>query len=309
MANTRTISASEFLDKPALAAFMRCTNWQGLLFVAGHVATLAAGVWLVWATLGAWWVAPAMVLHGIVVVHLFAPLHECAHFTAFKSRGLNRVVGVACGVAIGVPFLFFRLEHIAHHRFTQDRARDPQLIPLAAGWAGHVWYLSSIPYWQNLIGDLVRHALGRYRPAEREFLRDDVLPAVTREARLMLLFYVAILAGSVALQSWAALVYWLGPRILGEPFMRAIRMSEHVGCDEDPDMLKNTRTVAHPLAPVRWLAWNMCWHTAHHYQPGVPFHLLPKFHAIIGRAVVHSERNYLAAHRHIFAMISARRGA
>lgn len=307
MANTRTISASEFLDKPALAALMRCTNWQGVLFLAGHVAALAAGGWLVWATLGTWWVVPAMVLHGIVIVHLFAPLHECAHFTAFRSRNLNRVVGVACGVAIGVPFLFFRLEHVAHHRFTQDAGRDPQLIPLSEGWAGHFWYLSSVPYWQNLIGDLARHAAGRYRPAERAFLRDDMLPAVTREARLMILAYLAVFAVSLALQSWAAAIYWLVPRILGEPFMRAIRMSEHVGCSDDIDMLKNTRTVAHPVGPVRWLAWNMCWHTAHHYQPGVPFHRLQIFHGVIAGAVQHQDTGYVATHRRILTRIRAQR--
>ena len=39
------------------------------------------------------WILPAMFLHGVVIVHLFAPFHESTHGTAFRSRWRERMDG------------------------------------------------------------------------------------------------------------------------------------------------------------------------------------------------------------------------
>ena len=57
-------------------------------------------------------------------------------------------------------------------------------------------------------------------------------------------------------------------------------MSEHVGCPRHDDMLQNTRTVQ-TVAPVRWLSWNMAYHSEHHAIPLVPFHRLGELHDIL----------------------------
>jgi fatty acid desaturase len=44
------------------------------------------------------------------------------------------------------------------------------------------------------------------------------------------------------------------------------------------DMFLNTRTTF-TTALVRFLAWNMPYHTEHHVFPQVPFHRLPDLHA------------------------------
>jgi fatty acid desaturase len=301
----RTVSVTEILDKREIAAFTARSNGRGLLFLAAHLAVLMLGGVAIRAALGTIWLAPLLVLHGLVVVHLFAPLHETVHFTAFRSRWLNLAVGIPCALAIGVPFLFFRLEHLAHHRFTQDPERDPELIPIGKRLRDHFWYISTVPYWKNLLGDLARHAVGHCRKEERAFLSAEQQRRATWEARAMITCYAAVLIASLAMQSWAAVLYWLLPRVLGEPFMRVIRVSEHVGCDDGLDMLANTRTVAHAAAPIRWLAWNMCWHTAHHYFPGVPFHRLPAFHAAVADRVKYLSPDYASAHRDILGRIRA----
>ena len=56
---------------------------------------------------------------------------------------------------------------------------------------------------------------------------------------------------------------------------------EHTGMPHEDDILINTRTVR-TNALMRWLLWNMPYHTAHHSYPIVPFHHLPALH----RAVV-----------------------
>jgi hypothetical protein len=54
---------------------------------------------LVWLALPFWYLLiPAMVLHGVTIVTMFAPMHECVHRTAFASPAANDAVGWIAGV-------------------------------------------------------------------------------------------------------------------------------------------------------------------------------------------------------------------
>ena len=85
---------------------------------------------LVWLALDSPWLLPAMFVHGVVLVHHFSLQHECTHYTAFRTRRLNDVVGAACGFVIMLAPRFFRYEHCDHQTWTQLEGRDPELIPL-----------------------------------------------------------------------------------------------------------------------------------------------------------------------------------
>ena len=74
--------------------------------------------------------------------------------------------------------------------------------------------------------------------------------------------------------------------------MRVIRMSEHVGCARVPSMLENTRTVL-TNAPLRLLAWNMAYHTAHHAVPQTPFFRLPALDAVLRDHVAETRGGYV----------------
>ena len=67
---------------------------------------------------------PALIiLQGVVLIFLFAPLHECIHDTAFKSTWCNRLVAIVCGWLLLLPPAWFRYYHLNHHRFTNDPSR------------------------------------------------------------------------------------------------------------------------------------------------------------------------------------------
>jgi len=91
------------------------------------------------------------------------------------------------------------------------------------------------------------------------------------------------------------------PLLLGQPVMRWIRMTEHVGCITEPDPLRNTRSTD-VAAPWRWLAWNMNYHAEHHIAPPVPFHALPRLRAQLG-ASLPVRQGYGAAHREIIGQL------
>ena len=100
---------------------------DGLDAVAAWIATLAVTGYLIYASMETLWVWPAMFVHGVVLVHHFSLQHECCHYTVFKTRWLNDVVGNVCGFIIMLPNRHFRYEHCDHHTYTQLRGDDPEI--------------------------------------------------------------------------------------------------------------------------------------------------------------------------------------
>ena len=284
----------ELLGRRPLRRLMARRDGPGLLFLGGHLAVLGATGVLLWRSLGTGWMVPAILLHGIVIVHLFAPLHETSHRTAFRTRWLNETVYWFCGLALGLMPMAFRFQHADHHTYTQDARRDPQMIAMGERLAGYLFYASAIPYFAGIARALALYPLGRLNEAERRYIPANMVRTVQVQACAYWAVYLALAGLSVWLETWAALVFWLGPRIVAEPVERLIRMSEHVGCSRSPDILENSRTVL-TCRPVRWLSWNMPCHTAHHAVPLVPFHAIPRLNAMLIDHVAEVRVGYPAA--------------
>ena len=282
----------DVIGRSRVPGFVERRNGPGLAFAAAHAALIVATGWLVWRALGTAWAVPATLVHGIVIVHLFAPFHEATHYTAFRSRWLNTLAGWLTGLALMLPPTVFRYQHTAHHRYTQDVERDPQMIPIGEHRWGFLYYASAVPYFRGVLSALFRHPVGRLNAAELRDVPAAMRGAVQREARIFWCVYLVVAAMSVHFESWLAVQLWLVPRVAGEPLMRVIRMSEHVGCARVPNMLENTRTVF-TNTPLRLLAWNMGYHTAHHALPQAPFFRLAKLDAALRDHVVETRDGYV----------------
>ena len=282
------------------------TNRHAGALLAVHTALLvAAGAW-VWLAIGSWWIVPAILVDGIVMAHLFALLHECSHRTAFRSRRANQVVAWLCGVIVVLPPRYFRLEHTAHHRYTQQADLDPELIEVPADRRRYALFVLGGPYWWWAIRTLLAHAAGRLLAFERSFVPPNERRRIVREARVFVAVYVLAVSISIALGTTALVWLWLLPRLVGEPTMRVARLAEHAGRPRTADVSENTRSLRVPL-PLRLLAWNMPFHAEHHAAPSVPFHALPTMHA--HAAPTASTGGYLAAHADIWRQMRARRMA
>ena len=282
----------DIIGRGRLAGFVERRDGPGLAFAAAHAALIVATGWLLWRALGTAWAVPATIVHGIVIVHLFAPFHESTHYTAFRTRRLNTAAGWATGLVLMLPPTVFRYQHTAHHKYTQDLDLDPQMIPVGEHRWGFLYYASAVPYFQGILSGLLRQPFARLSSAERRDVPPAQIAAVVREARIFWCVYLALAAVSVHFESWLAVQLWLVPRVVGEPLMRVIRMSEHVGCARVPSMLVNTRTVF-TIAPLRLLAWNMAYHTAHHALPQAPFFRLGALDAVLRDHVVETRDGYV----------------
>lgn len=281
------------IGKDALKSLSERKDAPGLLHLAGHLALIAATGTGVALTLGSVWMWPAMLLHGIALIFLFAPLHETIHRTAFHSRRLNDSVAFMIGVLLVLPREYFRAFHFAHHRFTQEPANDPELaVAKPATIPALAWYVTGLPYWRTALRGLAGRALGRL--PEQFYATDRQRRSVILEARIALVIYAAAAAASVGSGSTALLWYWLIPALLGQPFLRLYLLAEHGGCSRSQDMLENSRTT-YTNALIRFLAWNMPFHAEHHAWPSIPFHALPRVNALIRPRLRSTASGYAAA--------------
>jgi fatty acid desaturase len=283
-----------------LRVFVQRSDRHGAARFAIHLACIAATGALVWLALPSWFLlVPAMLLHGLTLVTMFAPMHECTHRTAFASPAANAAVGWIAGLLSFYNSTFYRYFHAWHHRYTQDPARDPELMfPRAADWDTYLREISTIGFWHRRVTDYMQLALGI---AHLPFLPDSARRTVAISVSVQLAIYLAGLI-AVAMGFTAPLYFFFLPSLLAMPFMRAYLITEHTLCSRDQNFLTNTRTTL-TVFPVRLLMWNMPFHAEHHLFPSVPFHRLPALHDKIGDRFAHVAPGYVATNRKIFGSI------
>ena len=105
------------------AALHARSDAPGVRRFLGYLA--AIGVCAAAVLAGWWWM---MLPLGILLSFLFTLEHEATHKTPFANERLNEWVGRGCGLVLILPFTWFRYFHLAHHRFTHDPERDPELL-------------------------------------------------------------------------------------------------------------------------------------------------------------------------------------
>ncbi|MBT5414204.1 MAG: rhizopine catabolism protein [Rhodospirillaceae bacterium] len=273
------IGRKGLVESARLKALSRPSNMRGLTHLAGHLAVILGTGTALYFAWGSWWGVPVFVLHGLALNYLYAAQHECSHWTAFETRRLNDFVGAACGFLVFWPHQHDQAYHFTHHRHTQDPARDPEIMGEEGGSltrGGFLLSLTGLPYWLRRAKNLVRVARGD--TSEEPYLTARQRPAVVAEARWTLLGYALIAGVSVALGTWAAAIYWVGPVLLTKWTHQPQNLIEHTGMPHEGDTVTMTRTVRTNRV-LRFLLWNMPYHMAHHTYPGVPFWRLPELHA------------------------------
>ena len=282
-------------DKARWRALVARSNGPAALRLAVHGGLIAALGGLIGARIPLW---PLLLLpQGLLLIFLFAPLHEAVHRTAFRTRWCNDLLALVCGWLLVLPPTWFRHFHLSHHRFTNDPARDPELAANKPECRrDYIIHMSGLPTWWAQMRGLLANALGRNRD---RFIPRKAHRRVTVEAAWFLAGY------AIAYQTAGEQLLWLWavPVLIGQPFLRAFLLAEHRGCAEVPDMLANSRTTLTAPA-LRLLSWNMSYHAEHHAQPAVPFHRLSDLHAFARPHLQVLQHGYLDLHKKFLANLS-----
>lgn len=274
------------------------SDLRGFIQLGGHLGALALTGTALLVSWGSLWALPLFIVHGTLINYLYAGQHELSHWTVFRTKGLNEWFGRLFGFVLIYPRDFDQVQHFAHHRFTQDWQHDGELAREPYTLASYVLWLLGISYWYTRVRRVLRFSCGvvtePYLPAGRK-------PDLIREARWHLAGYGMIAAVSVIARSTLALELWLLPMLLMKPVHQLQNTMEHLGLPHVDSITENTRSTR-TNALMRWLAWNMQYHTAHHAFPGVPCYRLRRLHEEIfvsqGRAP--PTMSYLGFQRAVF---------
>tara|TARA_B100000575_G_scaffold60715_1_gene46119 strand:+ start:1044 stop:2009 length:966 start_codon:yes stop_codon:yes gene_type:complete len=293
---------SKLISKDKLKPFLKRNNVSGLIHLFLHVGLIFISGILIYLSTNYFIKFLVMVAHGSFIAFLYAGLHECIHKSAFKNKKLNEIVGYSIGFVLLRSFLNGRYRHMAHHTFTQHPEKDPDKVDFPSGYLEYLKHVTSLTIWIRIIDNLYRHSLGKMSSSEKGYIPESEIKSLVLESRLMLLGYFFICMISLYFSTTFFLIYWLIPRILGEPFLRLVRMVEHTGKDETADMIHNTRT-SFPSSFLKFLYWNMPYHVEHHLYASVPFHKLPKFHKLVKPHTDEVEPSILSVHLEILKQI------
>jgi omega-6 fatty acid desaturase (delta-12 desaturase) len=107
----------------------RAKNFTGLIQVAVTLAPLSLLFWAaaVSAQVSLLLAAALTLLVSLLMVRVFALLHECGHGSLFRSQILNRAFGFVFGVVSGMPQYVWSQHHNYHHltNGNWDKYRGP----------------------------------------------------------------------------------------------------------------------------------------------------------------------------------------
>ncbi|CAE8582941.1 unnamed protein product [Polarella glacialis] len=309
--------SSERPDRPLsnaqLAVLTARSDRAGFLHLGLQYGQILAGALLIAGT-GMFGRMLGMCLMGFGLVTMgHCAQHECIHNTAFRTRRINNIVSWLASLPRLTNPIWERMLHKDHHTYTNDPARDPEIMAGSPANAlpGDIYsYVTKIlrigggkyglGVWSARVAILTTCAAGRIvgysgfdlvPEKKATFVKADL----QRSCRLQLGFYAAIILLVAYTNSWAAAAkYWLLPMLVGEPLHAFFHIAHHLNCEHDyKNGRANTRTTPAPSF-VRFNMWN-------HLYPSIPFHQLPAAHDALHGHFAHQSSSAVSMHRDLVA--------
>ena len=114
------VGVENVISKERLRQLSERSNPPAFMRLAEHFAVIGLNTAAMAWTWGTWWCTPFFMLQGALLNFLYAPQHECDHFTAFKDRWLNVLVARVCGFIILLTNDYHRFSHYTHHPSRKD---------------------------------------------------------------------------------------------------------------------------------------------------------------------------------------------
>ena len=176
----------------------------------------------------------------------------------------------------------WRWSHARHHTDTIIVGRDAEIAFMhpTSLLLNILHFIGVVDIWQWM-KVLIRNAAGNLSPDERNYIPEAEARKAIFWARVHIAIYTLTLVAAIYWRTILPFMLIGGPRIYGTWHMFLTGMIQHGGLAEDVlDHRLNSRTCL--MNPVsRWIYWNMNYHVEHHMFPMVPYHALPRLHALI----------------------------
>ncbi|MDE0853656.1 MAG: fatty acid desaturase [Nevskia sp.] len=255
-------------------AMMGDFAWGTVALVAGVVTSTIATLWLFAAgILPAW---AALLLIAALTYMSYTPLHEAAHGNIHGRHNrlawFGDLCGHACAPMIMLPHCSHRLEHLGHHRFTNDPGKDPDfhiskmrdgvgsflVAPWRLLWIHNTYIFRD--YWSN-------EASLQYKITYVAELVFGLGWRVAFLTQVPLMTGIPVIFGGYALGAYFT-IYWFAYR----PHLPYEQKGRYV----------DTCTMSVPgwLKPFEWIWLGQTLHSIHHAFPRVPFY---RYHSLFNQ--------------------------
>ena len=248
------------MKKPAVA-------WPTIMIlVASCIIFSLSTVAYVEGVLSLFW---AILFNTIAAYMSFTPAHDASHGSVSANRTLNDWVGrLATVLQSPVPFFrAFRYIHMQHHKFTNDKTKDPDLyVGSGPGWLLPLkWTTLDINYLYRYLNPSV-------------FMKR---PKSERREMLLALFFAAVVLAVISANGWLNYYLWLfliPGRItaifLAITFDFLPHYPHQAQAKDQPFQCTSNRVGMEWLLTPVLLFQN--YHLVHHLYPTVPFYRLLK---------------------------------
>jgi Na+-transporting NADH:ubiquinone oxidoreductase subunit F len=248
--------------------------WLLLIFGSGYLFYLNWGSWLA--------LLPYIVYSTLVGSTSDSRWHESGHGTAFKTDWMNNVLYEISSFMVFRQSVVWRWSHTRHHSDTIIRGRDaeiavkrpPNLFMVFLGYFGVLDVIAESK-------KTIKHVFNQIDTESATFIPKSEYDKVFLRARIYLVIYTIVIAVSIYYQTILPLMFIGLPTIIGRWLMPLYGYTQHAGLAENVlDHRLNCRTVYMDVIN-RFLYLNMNYHVEHHMFPLVPYHALPKLHALV----------------------------
>ena len=236
-----------------------------------------------YALWGTWWVLLVYIPYSVLYASTSdSRWHEAGHGTAFRTDWMNNALYEIASFMVMRESTVWRWSHTRHHSDTIIVGRDPEIaVPRPPNLRTLALGFFNLGAYPTYFKKILLHCVGRMTPDERTFIPESEFGKVFLRARIYVGIYAVVIGLSIYSRSLMPLFFVGLANIFGSWLMVIYGLTQHAGLAENVlDHRLNCRTVQ--MNPVnRYLYWNMNYHVEHHMFPLVPYHALPRLHALV----------------------------
>jgi Na(+)-translocating NADH:ubiquinone oxidoreductase F subunit len=264
----------ELLQRKDGPAIRDTILWFALLFIT---AGLTVALWP-----SPWAIVPWLAYAVLYASTSDSRWHESNHGTAFKTDWMNNALYEIASFMVMRESTVWRWSHVRHHSDTIIVGRDPEIaVPRPPDVSKMILGLFNLTVYPKYFKSIVMHCFGKLSEEEKTFIPEIEYGRVIFKSRIYVLIYAGVIAACFVTGSILPLLLIGLPNLVGSWLMSVYGFTQHAGLAENVlDHRLNCRTVyMNPLN--RYLYWNMNYHVEHHMFPLVPYHNLPKLHALV----------------------------
>lgn len=278
-----------------------------LMRIAILVTLLAAGILLAASEYTAVAVV-GVVLIGAMFAHAVELQHQCLHFSGFKSRRANKIVGILLGLPTLTSFHAYRRSHLEHHRnlgtpsdtsfFTYRFVTKPSMRSLMYDLFGISHIKASIA---AILGNgdsrLITLPVGEETSNNSEQFDYGLMGFLIVCSCLLAMFASPVIV----------LKFWILPFLLvAQPIHFLVELPEHIGCDiETTDVLHNTRTIVGSKFSSWFTNYNNM-HVEHHLEPTLSMDQMPEVFSQISGTHKYITQTYWQFYHSLYSSIQSR---